>query len=75
MQVAIEECADFGNFNPCLCTTADTRQNRASQHDTQTELEERPKQSPLLLGRMLDRGRGASGNGAVHLLKQFVWAS
>jgi len=71
--------ASARGFCPCLCITADTRQNRASLHDTRTELGERPKQSPLLLeaplGRTLSRGRGASGSGAARLPKRFVWAS
>jgi hypothetical protein len=41
--------------------------NRASLHDTRTELGERSNLSPLLLeaplGRTLDRGRGASESG------------
>ena len=53
--------------------------NRASLHDIRTELGERPKHSPLLLevplGRTLDRGCGASGNGAARPPKQCVWVS
>ncbi len=51
--------------------------NRASLHDIRTELGERSNLSPLLLeaplGRTLDLGRGASGSGAAHPLKRYVW--
>ncbi len=71
--------ASARGFCPCLCTTADTRQNRASLHDIRTDLEERFNLSPLLLeaplGGTLDRGRGASGSDAARPPKRCVWVS
>ncbi len=53
--------------------------NRASLHDVRTELGKRSNLSPLLLeaplGRTLDQGRVASGNGAARPPKRFVWVS
>jgi hypothetical protein len=56
---------------------ADTRQNHASLHDTQTELEEWESSTVHCfwnrpLGRMLNRERGVSGSGAAQIFQGYL---